>query len=138
VPSASSYFLPCFCFAGNQYQIRSNRPETFWRFFSGDKDHLELGSYGRRFWRAPHNTRARPRGEGAPKCCGGPSLRQPTYFHLYKFPNIPETLGESTKYFFRRRKPLFSPDPIWRPFPVLRRRGNSSRRGSTSSLPPLR
>ena len=35
-----------------------------------------------------------------------------------------------------RHKLLFFRDPIWRPFPVLYRRGNGSRKASTSNLLP--
>ena len=45
-----------------------------------------------------------PKAPGVPWWVVGPTGGFSTDLQLYKYSKIPETLGESTKYFFRRRK----------------------------------
>ena len=81
----------------------------------------------------------RPRGRRAcPHPCG-PLAAPPTYFFLlYIYPYNPETSRSTTKPYFHHRNLLYPWDPIFGPFPALRRRGNRSRRASTSTSLPLR
>ena len=103
MPSASCCFLLVFYFAGNQYQTESKCSETFYRFF-GQEDIQ---------W-AKEVTEGRPvvstRHQGAPGRPGVPWWVVPTTVAsctaslLYKYPNISETLWESTKINSSHRK----------------------------------
>ena len=137
MPSASCCFLHVFGFLGKQYQTKSKCRKNFWiNFFWTKRD---PGSFGRRpedDTREPQATRARPGGRALQAC--GPLVAPLDLIPAYKFSNIPKPTESHPKHFFRRRKSLFLRDPIWRPFPVLCRRGNRSRRASTSTLLPFR
>ena len=63
----------------------------------------------------------------------GAQVAPPTYFFLLYIPTYPQTSRSTTKPYFHRRNLLYSWDPILGPFPALRRRGNRSRRASTST-----
>ena len=99
VPSVSWCFLLVFYFEENQYQMESKRSETFWWFFLDQKTPVGPRKYLRGAPRGAQPTRA---------CLGwwvGPASGAPwTFSLLYKYPNMPETLGESTKINSSRRK----------------------------------
>ena len=83
--------------------------------------------------RRPGGRRARPGGRRAPPTLVGPSwLHRPTSF-AYIYSYTPKTSRSTTKPYFHRRNLLYPWDPILGPFPALRRRGNRSRRASTST-----
>ena len=68
----------------------------------------------------------------------GPLVAPPTYFFLlYIYSYTPKTSGSTMKPYFHRRNLLYPRDLILGPFPELRRRGNGSRRASTSNPWPL-
>ena len=103
MPSASCYFLHVFYITGNQYQTESKRSETFVDFFGPEdiqwaKEVPEGSPEG--------GTRhlGTPGGPGAPRWVVPTSVASRTASLLYKYPNIPETLGESTKINSSRRK----------------------------------
>ena len=95
---------------------------------------VEVKKQGRRSRGCP----ARPLGLGAPPTLVGPSsVHRPTS-STYIYPCTPKTSEATTKNYFHRRNLLYPRDPILEPSPALRRRGNQSRRASTSSARPLR
>ena len=96
MPSASCCFLHVFDIAGNQYQMASKRSETFCGFFGPEENQWAE--------EAPRDCfEGITTHEGAPGDLGAPWWVVPTLGApwtaslLYKYPNIPETLGESTK-----------------------------------------
>ena len=94
--SVSCYFLHVFYIAGNQYQMESKRSETPGGFFWGRRHPVCQGStWGvARGEQHPTGRARRPRRA----LVGCAHLGCPrTVSLLYKYPNIPETLGESTK-----------------------------------------
>ena len=102
MPSASCCFQLVFYITGNQYQTESKCSETFCEFFwirrhpVGER-RTEEGARGEhktpgQAWR-PRLALVGCAHLGAPR----------TAYLLYKYPNIPETLGESTKYSSSRR-----------------------------------
>ena len=97
VPSASCCFLHVFYIAGNQYQTESKRNETPRRFFWTRRNVMGPGCA----WGVPrgrHNPlgRARRPRRALVGCAHAGAPRSASLFH--KYPNIPKTLGESTKY----------------------------------------
>ena len=84
------------------------------------------------------------RQEGAPRGARRvPTLMGPTELHrrnsfTYIYSYTLKTSGGATKPCFQRRNLLYPWDPILGPFLALRRRGNRSRRASTSTPWPLR
>ena len=97
MPSASCNFLLVFYFAEYPYQTESKRSKTFWRFFLPRR---QLGSQGSSGGEAcgAHKTPGRTRFPGAPRWVVGPTGVSTTTSQLYKYPNIPETLGERQKH----------------------------------------
>ena len=90
-------FFHAFYIAGNQYQTESKCHETLWRFFMDQKEKLGPGST----WGSPEEGtthQVAPGGPGAPWWVVRTSGAPRTASLLYKYPNIPETLGESMKY----------------------------------------
>ena len=121
------------CFAEKEYQTESKRNETFGRVIFGTNviqmtwsGHLETYKEATRQGGAPTPL-------GAPSPLMGPSwLNWPTsssYIYSYTL----KTSRSTTKPYFHRRNLLYPWDPILGPFPVLRRRGNRTRRASTST-----
>ena len=104
MPSASCCFLHVFYIAVNQYQTESKCNETLLRFFMDQKTpngpRLCLGGAprGAQPTREHHEARARPGGLCPPR------VPPQTASLLYKYPNIPKTLGDSTKYSYSRRR----------------------------------
>ena len=103
MPNASCYFLHVFYIAENQYQTESKRNETPGGFFG-----LEVSQWAKE---APGGLlEGRSAHQGMPGGLGAPWWLVPTLVAsrtaslLYKYPNIPETLGESTKINSSRRK----------------------------------
>ena len=95
--------LHVFYIAGNQYQTESKRSETFWRFFWTRRQKMGQGStrgVSRRGHNPPGRAWGSRRAPGGCAHCGDPH----TSSLLYKYPKIPETLGDSTKNNSSRRK----------------------------------
>ena len=103
VPSASCYFLHVFYIAGNQYDTESKCSETFCGFFF-----TRTQPVGRRStWGCSKGStthQGAPGGPRVPWCVLPPSSAPCTASLLYKYPNIPETLGTSTKYSSSHRR----------------------------------
>ena len=89
-------FLHVFYVAGNRYQTESKRSETFCGFFWSGRQPMGR----RRAWgvlRGEHNPPRRAWRPRRPSWVVPTSGARRTASLLYKYPNIPETLGESTK-----------------------------------------
>ena len=82
--------------------------------------------------RRPRGREARPGGRRAPTLVGPSWLHRPTSF-AYIYSYTLKTSRSTTKPYFHRRNLLYPRDPILGRFPELRRRGNRSRRASTST-----
>ena len=96
-PSASCCFLLVFYIAGNQYQTESKCSKTFCGFFLDQKTPVGPRKYiGGSEGSTTHQ--GTPRGPGAPRWVVPTSMASRTASFLYKYPNIPKTLGESTKH----------------------------------------
>ena len=104
MPSASCCFLHVFYIAGNQYQTESKRSETFCGFFSGPEDIQWAGEAPGGCAEGSTTHQGAPGGPGAPWWVVPTSGAPRTASLLYKYPNIPETLGESTKINSSRRR----------------------------------
>ena len=63
----------------------------------------------------------------------GPPVAPPTYSFLLYIPTYPQMIRYGAKPYFHRRNFLYPRDPILGPIPELRRRGQPSRRASTST-----
>ena len=87
--------------------------------------------------RLPRDRRVRPPIGRAP-CLVGPSGIHRRTYSSYISLHTPKTSREPTKNNFHRRNLLYPRDPILEPSLALHRRGNRSRRASTSSLRPFR
>ena len=115
------------CFAEKEYQTESKRIETFGRVIFGTNAIQETSSG------LQERNEEATRQEGAPPTLVGPSwLPWPTSFN-YIYSYTPKPSRSTTKPYFHRRNLLYPWDPILGPFPALRRRGNRSRRASTST-----
>jgi len=120
------------CFAEKEYQTESKWNETFGCVIFGT-------NMIQRTWSGCQatNEEATRQGArlplGAPATLVGPSwLNRPTsssYIYSYTL----KTSRSTTKPYFHRRNLLYQRDPMLGPFPELRRRGNRSRRASTST-----
>ena len=103
MPSASCCFLHVFYIAGNQYQTESKCHETLQRFLWTRRHPMGQGiAWGCSEGRTTHQ--GTPGGPGAPWWVVPTSCAPRTASLLYKYPNIPETLGESTKINSSRRR----------------------------------
>ena len=140
MPSASCCFLPVLVFQNISTKRSQNATKLFGDFFTGHKRPWKLRERARRWSSGPQGTRARlgGRGAGAPWWLVGPCYLRLTYFQLHKFSKIGKPTKSHPKHFLRRRKSLFLRDPTWGPPPVICRRGNWSRKASTSTLLPYR
>ena len=119
-------------FEKKEYQTESKRNETFESVIFGT-------NVIKRTWSGSQETRkAATRVPGVPPTLAGPSsVHRPTS-SSYIYPRTPKTSKEPTKTYFHRSNLLYPRDPILEPSSVLRRRGNRSRRASTSSPRPFR
>ena len=70
---------------------------------------------------------------GAPSTLVGPSWLPWRISSAYIYPYTPKTSRSTTKPYLHHCNLLYPWDPILGPFPALRRRGNWSRRASTST-----
>ena len=104
MPSASCYFFAFFYIAENQYQTESKRNETFWTFFLDLKAQGGPRKYQRGGSEGSTTHLGMLGGLGAPWWVVPTSTASHTTSLLYKYPNIPETLGESTKINSSHRK----------------------------------
>ena len=126
-------FLPISVFRrkgiSNGVQTEWNLQERdFWK--KCDPEDLEWTSRNNR---GGHEAGGAPTPLGAPSTLVGPSfLHRPTS-SSYIYPYTPQTSRSTTKPYFHRRNLVYPRDPILGPFPELRRRGNRSRRASTST-----
>ena len=83
--------------------------------------------------RGAHEVGRRAQGVGVPPTLMGPSwLHRPTSF-AYIYSYTLKTSRSTTKPYFHHRNLLYPRDPILGPFSELHRRGNRSRRASTST-----
>ncbi len=103
MPSASCYFLLVFYFVEYQYQTESNATKLFVDFF-GPEDIQWAKEVPRREREVSTRHQGAPGGPGAPWWVVPTPGVPRTDSLLYKYPNIPETLGESTKINSSRRK----------------------------------
>ena len=132
-PMQIAVFLPISVF---RRKIKSNGVQTEWnlreRDFWNKRDPEDL-EWTSRNNRGGHEAGRRACPQGAPSPLVGPSwLNRPTsssYIYSYTL----KTSRSTTKPYFHRRNLLYPWDPILGPFPALRRRGNRSRRASTST-----
>ena len=102
-------------------------------------DRKQTRRHGVEVWnsaRKPRGRRARPGGCCAPTLMGPSELHQRTSF-AYIYSYTLKTSRGATKPCFHRRNLMYSWDPILGPFPAICRRGNRSRRASTSTPWPL-
>ena len=119
------------CFAEKEYQTESKRNETFGSDLFGT-------NMIQRTWsrRKATNEVATRQGRAYPLGAlplVGPSLLNRPTSSSYICSHTPKTSRSTTKPYFHRRNLLYPRDPILGPFPELRRRGNRSRRASTST-----
>ena len=96
MPSSSCCILYVFYIAGNQYQTESKCNETPGGFFGPEESHWAKEALGGLLEGSSIHQGA-PGGPGAPWWVVPTSGAPWTDSLLYKYPNIPETLGESTK-----------------------------------------
>ena len=132
-PMQIAVFLPISVFRrkGISNGIQTN--ETLGRVIIGTN--VIQGTWSRRQEINEEGTRqgGAPAPPGAPPTLLGPSqLHRPTS-SSYIYPYTPKTSRSTMKPYFHRRNLLYPRDPILRPFPELHRRGNQSRRASTST-----
>ena len=133
VPVQIAIFCLFQCFVEKEYQTESKRNETFGSEIFGT-------NVIQRTWSGHQaiNEEATRQG-GAPTPLGAPcTLVGPTMLHRrtsssYIYPYTLKTSDTERKPYFHRRNLLYPLDPILGPFPALRRRGNQSRRASTST-----
>ena len=126
-------FLPISVFRrkgiSNGVQTEWNlRERDFWN--KRDPEDLEWASRNQRGGHEAGRRACPPR--RAPTLVGPSQLHRPTS-SSYIYPYTPKTSRSTMKPYFHRRNLLYPRDPILRPFPELRRRGNRSRRASTST-----
>ena len=117
------------CFAEKEYQTEWNlREDRFWN--KRNPGDLEWTS---RKQQGGHEAgRCAQGGRRAPTLVGPSWLHRPTSF-AYIYSYTLKTSESTRKPYFHRRNLLYPWDPILGPFPVLHRRGNRSRRASTST-----
>ena len=109
------------CFTEKEYQMEWNLRESyFWN--KRDPGDLEWTKETRRPW--GREARPHPR---------GPLQLHRATSSSYIYPYTPKTSRSTMKPYFHRRNLLYPWDPILGPFPALRRRGNRSRKASTST-----
>ena len=114
-------------FEEKEYQTESKRNETFGSVIFGT-------NVIQRTWRGRQETNeAATKQGGVPSPLVGPSwLNRPTS-SSYVYPRTPKTSRNTMKNYFHRRNLLYPRDPILEPSSALHRRGNRSRRASTST-----
>ena len=98
MPKCQLLFLHVFYFAENQNQTESNRDETFWRFFLDQKTPNGPKKFRGSGPRRPQPSMSPQGGLPMPWWVVPSSGPLSTASDAYKFPNIPKTLGESTKH----------------------------------------
>ena len=131
-PARIAFFCLFLCFEEKEYQTESKRNETFGSMIFGMNVIQRTWSGSQETIEATTRVEGTPL-LGAPSYLVGPSgVHQPTY-SSYIYPCTPKTSRSTTKPYFHRRNLLYPWDPILGPFPALRRRGNRSRRASTST-----
>ena len=96
-------FFPCFNMAENQYQTESKCHKTLQRFFMDQMEDIGPWLYPAESW-GGDNPPGRATRPAAPWWIV-PTLGAPrTTSLLYKYPNIPKTLGRSKKYSSSHRR----------------------------------
>ena len=109
----------------------SNGIQTEWNlresYFWNNRDPGDLE------WTSRKKRGGHEAGRRAPTLVGPSWLPWPTSF-TYIYLRTPKTSRITTKPYFHHRNLLYPWDPILGPFPALRRRGNRSRRASTSTI----
>ena len=114
----------------------SNGVQTEWNLresYFWNKRDLEDLEWTSRKKRGGHEAGGRAQGAGTPPTLVGPLQLHRRTSSSYIYPYTLKTSRSTTKPYFHRRNLLYPWDPILGPFPALRRRGNRSRRASTST-----
>ena len=136
-PAQNCCFLPISVFRRKRI---SKGVQTEWnlreRDFRNERDPEDLDPTSRKL-PGSHEVGGAPTPLGAPSTLVGPLLLHRRTSSSYIYPYTLETSYTEPKPYFHRRNLLYLRDPILGPFPVLCRRGNQSRRASTSSPRPL-
>ena len=120
------------CFVEKEYQMDSKRNETFVRVIFGTNVIQGTWSGRQATDEAAMRVPAAPLRGGYPHP-RGPLVAPPTYFFLLYIPTYPETIQEHHETLFPPPQPSLPVRSHLGAFPALRRRGNRSRRASTST-----
>ena len=124
------------CFAEKEYQMESKRNKTFGRVIFGTN--VTQGT-----WSGCQETNEAATRQGARLPPGhalhphGPLVAPPTYLFLLYIPIYPENIQEHHETLFPTPQPSVPKRSHLGAFSELRRRGNRSRRASTSTPWPL-
>ena len=111
--------------------MESKRNETFVMIFLGPKANQETWSWSQR----RHEASTRQEGAPHPR---GPLVAPPAYFFCLYILLYPKNIRGSHKTTFPPPQPFVPVRSHLGPFPAICRRGNRSRRASTSTPLPLR
>jgi hypothetical protein len=98
------FFFLVFYFSEYPYQTEFKRSKTIWRFFLDREDNLGVKEAPEGRLVGPTRHQGAPEAPHAPWWVVGPMGVSSTASRLYKYPYIPETLGESTKHKSSRHK----------------------------------
>ena len=129
-----NYFFAYFSVSQKkEYQMESKRNETFGSVSFGTNMIQRTWCLRKVINEESTRQGARLPPLGAPSTLVGPMLLHRRTSSSYICPYTPKTSRSITKPYFHRRNLLYPRDPILGPFPELRRRGNLSRRASTST-----
>ena len=96
--SANCYFFACFLHRRKSILNGVQTLRNFLWIFYGPKDTVWAQKVPEGCSKGSTTHQGAPRGPGAPRWVVPTSGAPQTASLLYKYPNIPETLGESTKY----------------------------------------
>ena len=124
-------------FEEKEYQTESKRSETFGSVIFGTNVIQRIWSASQEAAKAPMRLEGAPPVGRAP-CLVGPSGSHRRTSSSYIYLRTPKTSGSRTKHNFHHCNLLYPRDPILEPSPVFCRRGNQSRRASTSTSLLLR
>ena len=132
-PVQIAVFLPTSVFRGKGISNGVQTECNLWKSYFWNKRDPEDLEWMSRKKRGGHEAGRRACPLGAPPTLVGPSwLHRPTS-SSYICSYTPKRSRSTTKPYFHHRNLLYPRDPILGPFPELCRRGNRSRRASTST-----
>ena len=132
-PAQIAVFCLFQCFAEKEYQTESKRNETFGNVIFGTNVIQRTWSLRKAINEESTRQGGLPTSPRRALHPRGAHVAPPTYFFLLYIPTYPKLSDKGPKPYFHRRNLLYPWDPILGPFPALRRRGNRSRRASTST-----